>query len=248
MDNLGRSVRPALQDLPVDLKRCPDCGVDKSRDAFHLNQRRPDGLAFYCKECAALRRRQSYARQQAGLGRSVRQRREAEDLPEGVLRCLDCAEVLPLSAFPRNRNMSLGRHPYCKPCHNARGKESKERLHGGSRHYHLMRRYGIGAADVERMIEEQNGLCAICEENPPEHVDHDHETGEVRGILCFNCNGGLGQFRDRVDILKKAITYLERTRDPLWLSSDSTDDFPLPTQRQEAALSPTSCGQLHLIF
>jgi hypothetical protein len=90
------------------------------------------------------------------------------------------------------------------------------------------------------MLLAQAGLCAVCGEQPAAHVDHCHQKGHVRGILCFNCNGGLGQFRDRVDILQKAIDYLERTRDPLWLSSDSTDDFPLLTQRRGAAASPTS--------
>jgi hypothetical protein len=124
-------------------------------------------------------------------------------------RCPDCGLTKPLDEFPRNRNTKDGRHPYCKPCHNARGKESKQRLYGGSRHYHLMRRYGIGADDFDRMVVEQGGVCAICGRPDPEHVDHDHETGEVRGILCFNCNGGLGQFRDDVDALRSAAVYLE---------------------------------------
>jgi len=84
-------------------------------------------------------------------------------------------------------------------------------LYGGSRHYHLKRRYGIGADEVEALIAAQGGVCAVCGTAKPEHVDHDHLTGRVRGVLCFNCNGGLGQFRDRVDVLKKAITYLEGT-------------------------------------
>ena len=45
------------------------------------------------------------------------------------------------------------------------------------------------------MFAVQGGVCAICEEAPASHVDHDHETGRVRGLLCFNCNGALGQFR-----------------------------------------------------
>jgi hypothetical protein len=59
------------------------------------------------------------------------------------------------------------------------------------------------------MVAEQGGVCAICGRPDPEHVDHDHETGAVRGILCFNCNGGLGQFRDDIDALQCAAVYLE---------------------------------------
>ncbi len=61
---------------------------------------------------------------------------------------------------------------------------------------------------MEGLIKEQGGVCAICLTGKPEHVDHDHRTGKVRGILCFNCNGGLGQMRDRVDVLLAAVDYL----------------------------------------
>jgi hypothetical protein len=71
-----------------------------------------------------------------------------------------------------------------------------------------MRRYGIGAAEVDAMIEAQGGLCAICRERKPEHVDHDHETGKNRGITCSCCNQGLGNFRDRIDLLELAADYL----------------------------------------
>jgi hypothetical protein len=58
-------------------------------------------------------------------------------------------------------------------------------------------------------VREQGGTCAICGRPDPEHVDHDHDTGAVRGILCVNCNGGLGQFRDSIDSLLIAASYLE---------------------------------------
>jgi hypothetical protein len=67
----------------------------------------------------------------------------------------------------------------------------------------------MSAAEVDAWLEAQGGLCLVCEERPAEHVDHDHATGKVRGLLCFGCNGGLGQFRDRVDIMRNAIEYLE---------------------------------------
>jgi hypothetical protein len=124
-------------------------------------------------------------------------------------RCPDCDTVKPLEEFARTVARDNGYHSYCKPCHNARGKETRERLYGGSREYHLRRRYGIGQKDFEELLDEQGGVCAICGTPDPEHVDHDHVTGWIRGILCFNCNGGLGQFRDDVEYLAKAITYLK---------------------------------------
>jgi hypothetical protein len=128
-------------------------------------------------------------------------------------RCRDCGLTKPLEDFPRNKNSKDGRHTYCKQCHNARGRETIQRLHGNSRHYHLKKRYGIGADEFDELVRLQGGVCAICGRDNPEHVDHSHETGEVRGILCFNCNGGLGQFRDSVDALRAAALYLE-ARDP----------------------------------
>jgi hypothetical protein len=70
------------------------------------------------------------------------------------------------------------------------------------------------------MIEAQGGLCAICEgplERP--HVDHDHETGKVRGVLCFNCNGGLGKFADSADLLQRAAEYLQQSNPALDLDA-----------------------------
>jgi len=60
------------------------------------------------------------------------------------------------------------------------------------------------------MLDEQEGRCKICRaefEDAP-HVDHDHETREVRGLLCHHCNTGIGLFRHDVKILKQAISYL----------------------------------------
>ena len=80
---------------------------------------------------------------------------------------------------------------------------------GRSRHYHLKQRYGIGADEFDELVRQQGGVCAIWARPAPEHVDHDHDTGAVRGILCFNCNGGLGQFRDSIDALHAAAAYLD---------------------------------------
>jgi hypothetical protein len=128
-------------------------------------------------------------------------------------RCADCKQTKPYDEFPRNRNTKDGYHCYCKACNNARTYESRQRLHGGSRHYHLKHRYGIGSDEFDELVRQQGGVCAICGRENPEHVDHDHATGDVRGILCFNCNGGLGQFHDSIEFLEAAAAYLD-ARDP----------------------------------
>jgi hypothetical protein len=86
--------------------------------------------------------------------------------------------------------------------------ESKDR-HGGFRHYHLRRRYGLGADEVAEMIEDQGRVCAICLRKPAAHVDHEHGSGEVRGILCFTCNVGLGNFGDDPELMARAVDYLK---------------------------------------
>jgi hypothetical protein len=68
----------------------------------------------------------------------------------------------------------------------------------------LRRRYGITVEHFEAMLVEQSGLCAICGEAPAAHVCHDHATNRVRGLLCVNCNGALGQFRDRRELMLRA--------------------------------------------
>jgi len=77
-----------------------------------------------------------------------------------------------------------------------------------------LRQYGMTLDDYDKMLERQNGVCAICGKEPPKdrrlHVDHCHETGFVRGLLCFRCNFGLSYFGEDVEIMKKAFEYLNK--------------------------------------
>jgi hypothetical protein len=93
-------------------------------------------------------------------------------------------------------------------------RRTRERRKPAAREDHLRRKFGITQADYERMLATQGGGCAICARAPRAgsslHVDHDHESGEVRGLLCFRCNGGLGQFAEDEDRLGDAMAYLTR--------------------------------------
>lgn len=69
------------------------------------------------------------------------------------------------------------------------------------------------SSDYQMMLVDQNGKCAICGCPPPEKkrlcIDHDHKSGEVRSLLCGQCNTGIGLMRDSPDILRRAADYLE---------------------------------------
>jgi hypothetical protein len=108
-----------------------------------------------------------------------------------------------------------------------------------------MKRYGITAADYDAMVEAQGGLCALCNERKPQHVDHDRLTGRIRGVLCSCCNQGLGNFRDNVAALKAAIDYLETTT---WQKSRvCTGVYRLTSPRPARRPSPTSSALPRLI-
>lgn len=73
----------------------------------------------------------------------------------------------------------------------------------------LKRRYGISLEEYRELERKQNGLCAICGTKPKRlFVDHNHKTGKVRGLLCGNCNFGIGYFYENINNLQKSITYL----------------------------------------
>ena len=77
----------------------------------------------------------------------------------------------------------------------------------------LMRQYGITMEQYNDIYNQQEGCCAICGIHQNDlkytlHVDHDHTTGMVRGLLCKKCNTGIGQFSDSSDLLKLALNYL----------------------------------------
>jgi hypothetical protein len=81
---------------------------------------------------------------------------------------------------------------------------------------HLKRTFGLTLEDYDRMLAEQDGGCGICGDPPGQialHVDHDHDTGVVRGLLCFRCNSALGNLRDDPDIITLALVYVMRHRE-----------------------------------
>jgi hypothetical protein len=78
---------------------------------------------------------------------------------------------------------------------------------------HLKRTFGLTLEDYDRMLAEQGGGCAICGRLPDKtalHVDHCHETGRVRGLLCFRCNAAIGHLREDPAVIAAALAYVTR--------------------------------------
>lgn len=98
-----------------------------------------------------------------------------------------------------------------------RGKDPEYRAQRNRRR--ALARYGLTEVDYERLLEEQGGKCAICLTRPEDftwgsilHIDHCHDTGKVRGLLCPPCNTGMGKLKDNPDMLRRAADYLEKAR------------------------------------
>jgi hypothetical protein len=134
--------------------------------------------------------------------------------------CIRCKLTKPLSEFGKYKPNKDGLYHYCKPCKCAIEKEGRLRNPLRKRTQRL-KEFGLSLNDFDEMLKNQNGLCAICYK--PEtgvlydkvknlSVDHDHSSGKVRGLLCSNCNRGIGHLKENFDIMERAIEYLKLSK------------------------------------
>jgi len=131
----------------------------------------------------------------------------SRDIVRGAKVCTSCGELKGFKEFYKQQLSPDGRTAVCIDC-----KAYARRGH------HLKYSYGMSEEEYLGMIDEQYGCCAICGSDDETidghlHVDHDHGTGEVRGLLCTSCNKGLGLLQDNVDMLESAIKYLTSSKE-----------------------------------
>ncbi len=108
------------------------------------------------------------------------------------------------------------RHYTCKECTKARLKVSESQSPERKRELHLRRKYDLSLEEYDQMVQLQGGTCALCPATTPggKHnndnwfIDHDHVTGKVRELLCFDCNIVLGIIKDSPEHLGRMITYI----------------------------------------
>jgi len=159
---------------------CKACGQTRSRDAFYANYR-------VCKECIKAKRRADQ-----GQHRGIRS--------EESLKCAHCGQTQPGSCF-RKRDRT------CKTCRS----EQKKRWHTAHRKHRLLqmrsRLYGMTTDELSELL--SSGSCSICGAKEQLHIDHCHQTGAVRGLLCESCNWMLGNARDNPETLARGAEYLK---------------------------------------
>jgi hypothetical protein len=169
----------------------------------------PSGPGKECRKCGHLQPWSEFYRE-----------RSAADgyRPE----CKACAREYRRQYYRRNREAAIARVQAWREANpdlyvRYQRAYRKKRPHA-EREGHLRRKFGLTLADYARLLELQGGGCAICGDAPEEgknlHVDHDHATGGVRGLLCMRCNNGIGLLREDADVLTNAAAYV-RTPDEL---------------------------------
>jgi hypothetical protein len=112
--------------------------------------------------------------------------------------CCTCGKCKPLTAFTISNATTDGKDAMCKPCNAIRRRKTY---------------YGMTEEQYQLLLKAQDGMCAICGRKPEKLVvDHDHTTNAVRGLLCHQCNHGLGNLQDDTAVLARGIIYLEKHR------------------------------------
>lgn len=138
--------------------------------------------------------------------------------------CSRCERRRPIERFyiytGRCGHLAGRPHAACKDCEfadrNARRRANPAGAAAVARRAKLKRLFGITPEQYDKMLAKQRGVCAICARQSPDgrrlHVDHCHSTGKVRGLLCHDCNRGIGMFSDDVARLTQASLYLIKAR------------------------------------
>ena len=138
-----------------------------------------------------------------------------------LLKCSHCKLEKEETEFPKATNKARGYAWVCKSCKKEKklakqASMTTDEWYMQNRRYWLKSEYGLSLEDYNTMLKDQNHKCAICGTDEVDafksllFVDHDHETGKVRGLLCHHCNTALGKFKDSTEILKQAIAYVEK--------------------------------------
>ncbi len=252
------------RDNYLETKVCRACGTEKAIEEYTLNGVRRRNA---CKVCEAARVRAYYAATpgyQESVKATVKLRRDPVAWAEHLKRraevaavvpdtrvCNKCAKELPLAEFNRHPNGKHGRGSVCRDCKINEGRDARKTgrwpsfTSEGQRSVKLMKLYGISAEEYDARLAAQGGVCALCGTDDPgtksgKHmvVDHDHDDGKIRGLLCSTCNIWLGNYQQLLERAGEAK--LMRYLHPAPIVCDTCHGTGWKSQVQRS-LSPIPC-------
>lgn len=179
------------------MKTCKKCCIAKPKEDFYFYKTKnfTDGI---CKIC----RNESNKNWRRKTLKNVKLYQRENLIAMGSNICHVCEVIKPLSAFTKSNHVNTGYHNTCKNCKSISNKNAK-----------LKQYYGVNLDDYNKMIFKQENACKICKVKftniGDACVDHNHDTKDVRGLLCQSCNRGIGLLKDNIQVLYSAIRYLK---------------------------------------
>jgi hypothetical protein len=196
----------------VEHKWCPQCSEVKPKTLFQKCARSKDGCQTYCGECRRKNGLTARTKRGANPFRSELYERRKQT-PAGMGYCPKCDDDKPLDEFPQYKRRTVP-FPWCLTCKRQYDNDLYYAKPDQYRNYRLKQLYGISLSEYDKMLQDQGGGCAVCSQQCPTGrklaVDHDHATGQIRGLLCVDCNTTLGSVRDDPQRLLDLVAYLER--------------------------------------
>lgn len=204
-------------------KQCSKCGLVKPLSEFDRAPRGKWGRESRCKACKAAQRQARYVPAVADpTAREARYTARRGDTKT----CTKCGETKPRSEFSKSKDGKYGPilRGSCRRCNSEQAMQwhvdNPGRRVSNKRKQLLQEHYGLTPDDYNALLDRQGGVCAICgiaarrahARDMRLTVDHDHDTSHVRGLLCHRCNRAIGLLGDDPVLLRRAISYLLRTK------------------------------------
>jgi Recombination endonuclease VII len=187
--------------LDIEIKKiCSNCKIEKSINEFYNQKGRKYGKESRCIKCKLITKE---THEQNNMRKIIDQKIEQRS-------CRICNTIKNISEFHKSKAGFAGRVAICKPCLKPITHKKAVKRKDVIRNYELKKAYGITQNDYNEMLIAQKGVCKICSIQKEEtlHVDHNHTTGKIRGLLCNRCNMSLGMVKEDIIILNNMISYL----------------------------------------